>query len=72
MVFIYCVCLYMGSLATAKKAFNNGFSISKKGIYVKIVKCSYMLSMPMPSKFLRYLDIYIYKAYFMFFFSCLH
>ena len=67
MVFIDCVCLHMGSLATTKKAFNNSFSISRKGIYVTIVKCSYMLSMPMPSKVLSYLDIYIYKGYLIFF-----
>ena len=71
MVFIDCVCLYMGSLATTKKAFNKGFSISRKGIYVKIGKCSYMLSMPVPSKVLSYLDIYIYKGY-LIYVSCLH
>ena len=67
MVFIDCVCLYMGSLDTTKMAFNNGFSISRKRIYVKIGKCSSMLSMPMPSKVLGYLDIYICKGYCFFF-----
>ena len=43
-----------------KKAFKNNFSTSRKGIYVKIGQCSYMLSMLVSRKVLSYLDIYIY------------